>query len=103
MYKNKDKQREANRLAKRAQRARDNEPQGMTWADNIIPKTDIRVIPKRGLDIKCFEDLPSDVQQTIGIMSVVEGVIDQTIKANRTAIAINYQHLYPDRYYSTGI
>ena len=58
---------------------------------------------KRGKDIKCFEDLPPDVQQTIDSMSVVDGVIDQTIKANRTAIAINYQHLFPDRYYSAGV
>jgi len=38
MYKDQDKQREANRKAKRAQRARDNEPQGMTLADNVIPE-----------------------------------------------------------------
>lgn len=57
---------------------------------------------KCGKDIKCFEDLPLDVQATIDMMSVVDGKIDQTIKANRTAIAIHYQHLYPDRYYSTG-
>jgi len=48
-YKDKDKQREANRKAKRAQRARDNEPQDMTlvmkMVNDVIPKTDIRVIP----------------------------------------------------------
>ena len=53
---------------------------------------------KRGKDIKVFADLPPDVQQTIDIMSVVEGKIDQTIKANRTAIAIHYQHTFPERY-----
>jgi hypothetical protein len=53
---------------------------------------------KRGKDIKTFEDLPPDVQQTIDTMSVVEGKIDQTIKANRTAIAIHYQHIFPGRY-----
>lgn len=57
---------------------------------------------KRGKDIKCFEDLPPDVQQTIDSLSVVDGKIDQTIKVNRTAIAIHYQHLFPDRYHSTG-
>ena len=131
MYKDKDKQREANRTA--SQRRRDmlkgmtNQgvmDAGMTVAPEIIPKSDIRVIPnhpvpvipkhqgftqgkqvlildgpkKRGKDIKCFEDLPPDVQKTIDIMSMVEGKIDQTIKANRTAIAINYQHTFPERY-----
>ena len=58
---------------------------------------------KRGLDIKCFEDLPMDVQRTIVRMSLVDGKIDTTIKANRTAIAVNYQHLFPKRYSSTGV
>ena len=56
------------------------------------------ILAKRGKDIKSFEDLPPDVQQTIGMMSMVEGKIDQTIKANRTAIAIHYQHTFPERY-----
>lgn len=64
-----------------------------TSADNV----------KRGKDIKCFEDLPMDVQQTIDRMSQRDGKIDPTVKANRTAIAISYQHLYPGRYYSTGV
>ena len=58
---------------------------------------------KRGKDIKTFEDLPPDVQQTIDSLSMVDGRICQRVKANRTAIAINYQHLFPDRYYSTGV
>ena len=58
---------------------------------------------KRGKDIKVFADLPPDVQQTINRMSTADGKIDQTVKANRTAIAIHYQHLFPDRYYPTGI
>ena len=58
---------------------------------------------KRGLDIKVFEDLPPDVQETIDRMSVVDGKIDQTIKAKRIAAAIRYQHLFPDRYNSTGV
>ena len=53
--------------------------------------------------VKVFEDLPPDIQQTIDIMSVVDGKIDQTIKANRTAIAVHYQHLFPDRYNRTGV
>lgn len=58
---------------------------------------------KRGKDIKCFADLPSDVQETIAMMSWRDGKIDQTIKVNRAAIAINYQHLFPDRFHSTGL
>lgn len=58
--------------------------------------------PKRGKDIKTFEDLPPDVQDTIDRMSVVEGRIDQIIKANRTAIAVNYQHQFLDKFYSIG-
>lgn len=57
---------------------------------------------KRGKDIKCFEDLPADVQETIHMLSTINGKIDQTIKTNRTAIAIHYQHLFPDRFHSTG-
>ena len=45
---------------------------------------------KRGKDIKCFEDLPLDVQATINRIS---GSNEE--KAKRTAIAINYQHLFP--------
>lgn len=55
--------------------------------------------PKRGLDIKCFEDLPADVQETINQMCRIDdNKIDATAKANRTAIAIHYQHLFPGRY-----
>ena len=67
------------------------------------PKTTRFPTHKRGLDIKVFEDLPPDVQETIDRMSVVDGKTDQTAKANRAAIAIHYQHLFPDRYYSTGV
>ena len=123
MYKDKAKQREANRQASKKYRDSMTD-KGMTVAPEIIPKSDIHVIPdhpvpvipkhrgftqgkqvpildgpkKRGKDIKMFEDLPSDVQQTIDMMSVVDGKIDQTIKANRTAIAIHYQHTFPGRY-----
>ena len=69
--------------------------------DKII--RDVIAKPKRGKDIKCFADLPPDVQVTIDRLSLVEGKIDQTIKTNRTAIAVNYQHLFPDRYNRTGV
>ena len=141
MYKNKDRQREADKERQRRHRERIGyvragyktaselgvnqsmtkgvtdsrcDKQGVTAQDfedlpHDVQKMLATVIrseskpAKRGKDIKCFEDLPVDVQQTIDRMSVVDGKIDQTIKVNRTAIAIHYQHLFPDRYYSTGV
>ena len=149
MYKDKDKQREANRQAQARFKAKGITEQGITLPEKtdlgntltttqtvsaVIPERtaqgNIRVSKpgdadyepqcettrafvedrpkrletgKRGKDIKTFGDLPPDVQQTIDIMSVVDGKIDQTIKANRTAIAVHYQHLFPDRYNSTGV
>ncbi len=122
MYKDKDKdkQREADR--ERQRRYRESHPisskgrdesvtdngrdkhgvtKGVTDKESIVtPFVESPGVtkPKRGKDIKCFADLPLDVQQTIDRMSVVDGKIDQTVKANRTAIAINYQHLFPDRF-----
>ena len=49
--------------------------------------------PKCGKDIKCFEDLPPDVQQTIEILSD-----NEEEKKRRTGIAIHYQHIFPERY-----
>ena len=71
MYKDKDKQREANRIAsKRRRMLAKRESEGMTTTlENvipIIPSSDIRVIPKRGKDIKCFEDLSADVLRGSG-------------------------------------
>lgn len=130
MYKDKEKQREAGK--ERAQRYRNAHkitPQEIT--PYVTPSGNIRVskpgdadyVPqcettrafienrskrpetgKRGKDIKCFEDLPPDVQKTIDRMSInKDGTVNQTVKVNRTAIAINYQHQFPGRYYSTGI
>lgn len=68
------------------------------------PKTTHFPTHKRGKAIKSFTDLPLDVQQSINRMSINrDGTVNQTVKANRTAIAINYQHLFPDRYDSTGL
>ena len=80
-------------------------------AESHVDASDISVVKaihknirKRGRDIKVFEDLPPDVQNTIDGLSVDEnGEIDRTVKAYRTAIAIHYQHLFPDRYNSTGV
>ncbi len=112
MYKDKDKQREANR--ERQRRYRESHPisgkrrdkgVGVTVfnsGDRVTPKTrgmtQGKQVPildgpkKRGKDIKCFKDLPIDVQRSIDRMSTIDGKIDQTVKANHTAIAINYQH-----------
>ena len=121
MYKDKDKQREADRERQRRYRdwkASGGVRQGVTDSgcdtkgvtltgesvavaikamSQAAGKAE-RAESKRGKDIKCFEDLPPDVQQTIDGLSVVEGKIDQTIKANRTAIAVHYQHTFPGRY-----
>ena len=47
--------------------------------------------PKRGKDIKCFADLPPDVQETINMMSRRDGKIDPIDKIRRTKIAIHYR------------
>ncbi len=115
MYKDKDRQREANAERQRRYKAKKKAccSEGVTGGDEALPhKLNLmadainqQVIrsPKRGKDIKCFADLPPDIRRTIERMSTVEdGAIDQSIKVNRTAIAVNYQHQFPDRYYSTG-
>ena len=109
MYKDKDKQREAIREATRRYRGKKGDSALSGPKDGLKNARGLPVvgkvgdthpvIPERGKDIKCFADLPPDVQMTIDSMSLVDGKIDQTIKANRTAIAINYQHQFPDQYY----
>ncbi len=147
MYKDKDKQREANRKATQRYRAKKGDSallghkdglknaRGLPVVDEVsdthpvipscdtpdvipkrTPKGNIRVskpgdadylrpvpaqnvislvkaVCKRGKDIKCFADLPRDVQQTINEISDTPEE-----KANRTAIAINYQHIFPESY-----
>ena len=102
MYKDKDKQREANRAAKAKQRAM----QGMTEGRrNVIPDViPLLAGPRRGKDITKFEHLPPDVQGTINRLSgsyYSESATPQE-HSSRTAITIDYQHKRPDRYYSTG-
>ena len=126
MYKDKDRQREANRERQRRHRSRCDlirgyrpkgvtntgcDSQGVTESERdkaieFMSKTAgkaERAESKRGKDIKVFEDLPPDVRATINRLSTIDGKIDQIIKANRTAIAVHYQHLFPDRYHSTGV
>lgn len=141
MYKDKAKQREANRIAQAKFKAKGITEQGITLPEqtdlgNTLTTTqtmpertaqgNIRVSkpgdadyvpqcettrafiegrdkrPTIAKDIKCFVDLPPDVQRTINMMSTIDGRIDEAEKAKRTARAIHYQSLFPDRYYSTG-
>ena len=103
MYKDKDKQREANRQASQRQRDRKGMTDNYAKAGIVIPDHPVPVIPKRGKDIKCFNDLPPDVQDTIVKMSTVDGKVDNDEWNKRTVVAIHYQHLFPDRYNSTGV
>lgn len=132
MYKDKDKQREANRKAQIKFKAkgitkgitnqgitpkvlpertplgniRVSKP-GDTNYDGICHKDDIdewsatkltATKPKRGKDIKCFADLPPDVQANINRISE-----SNEEKQKRTKIAISYQHAFPNRFHSTGV
>ena len=118
MYKDKDKQREANRKAQAKFKAKGSTKQGIT--DRVLPdgNMDIETLAmvdagcgdklthglKRGKDIKTFADLPPDVQLAIKSLSMDEtGYIDKVEKANRTAIAINFLQVFPGRYHSTGV
>lgn len=61
---------------------------------------------KRGKDIKCFEDLPADIQEDIVLMSASKAGNDEVMyqqeRANRTERAIEYQRQFPDRFYPGG-
>lgn len=83
----------------------DRPPSGITQGVTVIPDLDIRAgfdeakiqgSTKRGKDIKCFADLPPDVQITIQMVSDTDEELEK-----RTAAAIRYQHLFPNRYHST--
>ena len=105
MYKDKEKQKEANRQAKARYKAKQGIPdgQGIPGIPGI-PEQGIPIEPvpvshglKRGKDIKCFRDLPVDVQATIVRLSA-----DGQELSRRAGIAISYQHTFPDSYYSRG-
>ena len=126
MYKDKDKQRGANAERQRRYKAKQKallnqgvtdkalscdglkledarnimmEREGMTseQLDQATERLIKRPSTKRSKDIKCFEDLPLDVQATINQMCRIDdNKIDATAKANRTAIAIRYQHMTCD-------
>jgi len=90
-YKDKDKQRRANR--ERQRRYKERHKTESNNAPKVTPKFFSKEQGRRGKDIKCFEDLPPDVQKTINRTST-----SPEEKNRRTAIAIHYQHLYPGRY-----
>ncbi len=80
-------------------------PKGVTLIDeplDVIPRRRAgevaeQIVKKRGKDIKCFADLPPDVQLTIDEISDTPEE-----KARRTQAAIRYQWLFPNRFYGTG-
>ena len=72
--------------------------QELASSDREITRLMAGIKPKRGKDIKCFGDLPPDVQATINRVSE-----SNEEKAKRTAAAIKYQHLFPERYHSIGM
>lgn len=142
MYKDPDKQREANRKAQAKFKAKQGitkegeMPKGITEKvllkarqegittiipeDVVMPKveshvdaSDISVVkalhqlikPKRGKDINYFEDLLLDVQRTINHLSWDNSnkVFSQEERDKRTTRAIQYLHLFPSRFHSTGV
>ena len=76
-----------------------------TVTETVTDKNcDKPTVTRRGKDITNFEHLPPDVQGTIiRLTTNQDGTVDEQARTNRTAIAIDYQHKRPDRYYSTGI
>ena len=109
MYKDKAKQREANRQAQARFKAKGITNQGIilpeqTDLGNTLTTTQTvgASSPKRGKDIKCFNDLPIDVQDTIVKMSTVDGKVDNDEWNKRTVAAIKYQHLCPEAYSWAG-
>ena len=86
-YKDKDKQREANRRIQAKRRAK-GVTKGVTSQGVTVSDSGTCVTPKRGKDIKCFKDLPPDVQATIRRVSQSNEEFQR-----RTAIAIHYQHM----------
>ena len=87
MYKDKDRQREANRQIQAKRRAK-GVTKGVTSQGVTVSGSGTCVTPKRGKDIKVFADLPPDVQASIRRVSESNEEFKR-----RTAIAIHYQHV----------
>lgn len=101
MYKDKDRQREANREAMRRSRGKGITNAGITGL--VAPNTcdTLEIVDsktKRGTDIKVFEDLPPDVQDSINRLAGS----NEAEHKRRTAAAIKYQHIFPNSYDSVS-
>ncbi len=105
MYKDKAKQKEANRLAKARQRAKENAVIPKCWCcGNVIPEGTVccgpcawsgraKTSPDRPKTkiVETYADLPPDIKSTIEYMSR-----DTEDKAKRIERAIKYQQMFPD-------
>ena len=103
MYKDKDKANQAAKERMRRYRSKGVTTEGVT---NQLKANTVTPNMRRGKDIQCFADLPPDVQVTvIRLTTNQDGSVDEQARTNRTAIAINYQHVFPDKYecHSIGI
>ncbi len=104
-YKDKDRQRAANTERQRRYKAKQKALLSEGVTNKALPReihnfpncnetlTGTMTLPKRGKDIKCFADLPPDVQDNINWRSE-----SNEEKQKRTVAAIEYQHLFPNRY-----
>jgi len=88
MYKDKTKQKEANRRAKMRQRQQKGMTKGMTFEGVTLTPAQNDVIPKAS----GFDSLPIDVRMSIASMSR-----SPEEKAQRTAIALDYQYKHGKR------
>ena len=107
MYKDREKAKETAR--ERMRRFRNKgvtpvTPPGDVTPDPVTPS--VTPSHKRGTDIKCFEDLPADVQLDIVTMAASKAGNDEVAyqreRQDRTERAIHYQHTFPDRFYAGG-
>ena len=98
MFKDKEKQKAANRAAKERWKAKQGIPAGIPKAKGILGIPNIKPlgIPTERTSSTCnsFETLPIDVQEQINRLSPIEGEgtgPPGVIKADRIANAIHYQ------------
>ena len=89
-YKDKDKQRQANRAAKQRQR-QGMTSQGMTSTSPVIPSQAVTLHPA--------------IIRTINRLTTnPDGTVDEQARTNRLAMAINYERMFPGRPYTgTGL
>jgi hypothetical protein len=98
MYKDKDKQREANAERQRRYKAKQKALLSEGVTDKALPDDIVKsycefvesILPKRGKDIKCFADLPPDVQEamTEGGLTNVTDQDSRQIEKDMVAIGL---------------